>query len=481
MRRGLIMEIEEISENNIKQVVLFGFELNRSQTVLFLIISVIGTFILPLMLAIEIFTNLFQAIFLNVPNYFIFIEHYPEYSTDFWFFIYFAPIITRLIVSSILLYLSIHALNKILKPTKIENERKQVVIQKDRIVKWLGFKLTHGQSLFIFSLSLAGILYTVQFFFDSSYSPDFMQLENYCRIGEVSNGSVSFFITIIISTSFISLCLYSMVVIRKRKFASTLKKTVKNHGLIIFILFLAIFLFFLMRILCHIILFTDVAYIFGITPAISNSYQSIDFIRTVVTLIISSFLIATSYIMTEKTHKQSKMNHELTWLRIDLTPNRVIILLSLTMLSIIFFSYTSLTIIFTVGLFYASFLSFVFIPIILLCYYSIKKVLKENRINSILDSIERSEALLTKWFKLQLRKIESIVFLSISSGVIVLYFFYLTGINTFLSEMISNIDFWYMFPYELVGFLLVFIVLILMLAIAIYTIKNTLPSIKSRE
>ena len=107
--------------------------------------------------------------------------------------------------------------------------------------------------------------------------------------------------------------------------------------------------------------------------------------------------------------------------------------------------------------------------------------MKENRINTILDSIERSEAFLTKWFKLQLRKIDSIVFLSISGGVIILYLFYLTGINTFLSDRISNIDYLVILPHELVGFLLVFIVLILMLAISIYTIKNTLPSIKSHE
>ncbi|MBY8984565.1 MAG: hypothetical protein KGD65_05850 [Candidatus Lokiarchaeota archaeon] len=476
------MEIEEMNEPNMKQVVLFGFELNRAQTVLFLILSVIGIFMLPLLLAIEIFSYLFEAIFFHVPNYLHIIEHLPEYRQELWFFYIFAPIIVRIFLISILLYLSVHALNRILKPAKPKKERKQKMIQKDGIVKWLGFKLTHGQSLFVFSLSLAGILYSIQFFFESSYSSDFMlHAENYCRIGEVSNRSVSFIISIIISTIFISLCLYSMLVIRKRKFVSPSKKTVKNHGLIISIVFLTIFLFFIMRILCHIILFTYVAYIFGITPAIINSYQSFDFIRTVITLILSTFLIATSYFMTEKTHKKSKMNHELTWLRIDLTPNRAIIILSLTMLSIIFFSYTSLTIIFTVGVFYASFLFFVFIPIILLCYYSIKKLLKENRINDILDSIESSEALLTKWFKLQLRKIDSIVFLSISSGVVVLYFFYLTGINTFLSERISNIDFWDMLPHELVGFLLVFIVLILMLAIAIYTIKNTLPSIKSHE
>ncbi|MBY8992321.1 MAG: hypothetical protein KGD58_16365 [Candidatus Lokiarchaeota archaeon] len=479
------MEVKEDfnTKTNNSQITLFGFELNRSQTVLFLILSVIGIFMLPLMLAIEIFTNLFKAIFFDVPNYLHIIEHFPIYRQELWFFYIFSPIITRIFVASILLYLSIHALNKILKPAKIENEGKQRVIQKDRIVKWFGFKLTHGQSLFIYSLSLAGILYTVQFFFDSSYSPDFMlNFENYCKIGEVSNRSLSFITSIIISTLFISLCLYSLVVIRKRKFALTPKKTVKNHGLIIFIIFLAIFLFFIMRILCHIILFTDVAYIFGITPAITNSYQSMDFIRTVLILIVSTFVITTSYFMTRKTHKQSKMNHELIWLRIDLTPNRAIILLSLTILSIIFFSYTSLTIIFTVGLyFYTSSLSFVFIPIILLCYYSINKILKENRIKNILDSIERSEELLIKWFKLQLKKLDSIVFLSISSGVILIYFLYLIGINTFLSEMISRIDYSTMYIHEIVGFLLVMTVLILMLAIAIYTIKNTLPSIKSHE
>jgi hypothetical protein len=481
MKRGLMME--KMNDNNTEQVVLFGFELNRSQTVLFLILSVTGIFILPLFLAIEIFSNLFQVIFFHVPNYLVIIEHFPVYYNELWFFYYFAPYITRILVNSLLLYLSIHVLNKILKPKKLTKVVKKRLIQKDRIVKWLGFKLNYGQSLLIFSLSLVGVLYSIQLFFDSSYNPDVFRLEaDYCRIGDVSNSSLSSIISIVISVVFISLCFYSILVVKKRKTLTSSKKKASIHGLILFIIFLIIFLFFLMRTVCHVVLFTDLAYIFGASPAAINTYQMVDLIRTLGILIISVILIIASLFMREKINEQSKVKTEFTWLSIKITANRAIVLLSLTILFILFLSYSSLTIIFTIGLYYyLLFPSFVIIPILLLCYYSINMILKKKRITNILDSIESSEVLKTTWFKLPLRKVDSIVLLSISSGVIGIYLFYIMGINNFLGETLSSISVRELFLYELLGFLFVTAILVLLLAVALYTIKKTLPSIKIRK
>jgi len=57
------MEVKERYESNLKNshLILFGFELNHSQTVLFLNLSLIGVFLLPSILAGAIFYNLFQS------------------------------------------------------------------------------------------------------------------------------------------------------------------------------------------------------------------------------------------------------------------------------------------------------------------------------------------------------------------------------------------------------------------------------------
>jgi hypothetical protein len=54
---------KKISNLNNSCLTLFGFVLNRSQTILFLILSVIGIFMLPLILSFEIFSKLFHEIF----------------------------------------------------------------------------------------------------------------------------------------------------------------------------------------------------------------------------------------------------------------------------------------------------------------------------------------------------------------------------------------------------------------------------------
>ncbi|MFX1456483.1 MAG: hypothetical protein ACFFDB_14000 [Promethearchaeota archaeon] len=477
------MGIENMNDLNRKQIVLFGFELNRVQTVLLLILSISGTFLLPLFLAIEIFSNLFQAIFFDVPNYFLIIERFPEYKTDVWFLYFFAPIITRIIVNFIMLSLSIYILKKILKPANLKNKYKEKVVEKDRTTNWFGLRLTHGQSLFIYIFSLMGILYSVQFFFESSFSYDFiLHIQYFCKIGGFYNQSSSFIILIIISTIFILMCLYSMLVVKKRKVETSTKMTMKNYGLIIFIAFLTIFLFFLMRILCHLFLFTDLSYIFGASPVAINASQLLDLIVTMIILIVCIVMITLSYFMREEKPKQPIITTEITWFRIRITANRAIILLSLSILSILYLFYIYQSLFLTGGL--VNFLlapSVVLLPIILICYYSVNKILKKKRIYHYLDSIESSEIIKTKWFKLQIRKIDSIVLLSISSGIVVLYFFYLTGINNFLSETIIGIGFSIMFLHELIGFIVIMTVLVILIAISIYTIKNTLPSIKSRK
>ena len=497
------MEVKERYESNLKNphLILFGFELNRAQTTLFLILSLIGVFILPSILAVTIFLYLFNSIFVDLPSYHELYRHYRLFYEDYEHFLFgiFAPVITSIIVYSILLFLSIYVLKKILRPKKIKNEYKRKIIPQDRIANWLGFKLSHGQSLFMFSVSLVGILLTVQSFIDN-YIPtnEFDLFEIICYIPTSSDeGLVSIEshevllknVPIAINAIFFTFCLYSLVATRRGKPITPSKKVAKNYSFLIFIPSFVISIFLLARLFCHIALFNyELSYILGIPPHTPTSEQNNDFIRVFVFLIICLTLMVASYFIKESSYEETRFNNEVSWFRIKLTPNRAIILVSLAILSIIVFSTGFLpvfvilagvfsSIYWYIDYFYISFLG-IFIIIIVFCYYSIEKVLKKRGLDNVINEIENLEEFETNWFKFRLNRLYSIIFFSISCGFIVFYVFQLITFNMDIRLMISEGDI-YVDSYMLFSNPILISILVLLIAINIFTIKRTLPSLKS--
>jgi len=486
--------MEVIEDNKSKltnsKVILFGFELTRTQSTLLLIISFVGILYLPYTLIEEVLYNLFQTLFVSLPFYFS--PTLPEYlRTDFWFYYFFASHIVRIIVTTALLSLSIYTLKRILRLGESKGINKRKIIQHDRIVKWFRFKLSHGQSLFIFVISVAGILLAFQIIIDFFTSQDitlYFFFRDLCFIPTGPNMTSSHEILInnipiIFNAIIILLSLYSIIKIKRGKTVSTSRNPIKNYALIIYISSLIIFLIFLMRFLCHIFLFTSLGNLIGIIPEVSNSYQTNDFMIAIIFLIVSLVLMVRCHSIREKSYKYKPISDDLTWLHIRLTPKRVIVLISLAIVYLIFFTDFFLTFIFIMAPFnfpQPSNLIFISIGfgICVFCYYPIEKILRRGRFNNYVISIDNSELLVSKWFKFHLDRLYSLVFFSVSCGFLFIHVFTLISMNLFTQFFLLEVhhfDFYYFIsiPASLVVVGTIF-------AFIIYTIKRTIHSIKPR-
>ena len=295
-------EVKNDSPTSDSKLTLFRFELNLSQASLFLILSVMGIFMVSFLLAGEIFLNLFQFIFSVIP---IYLEDPGVYHEDYLFY-HFIPIITRIIISIIFLSLSIYGFRRILKNKSSENRPKRKIKSQNRAVSWLGLKISHGQSLFIFSASLAGLLFVLQLFLEIYLHPlpMFGLLESICWIPEGPNQATSHElllnnVPIAILAIFFILCLYSLFITRRGKPRTPSIKITKNYALLIFIGSFIVFIIFSARIFCHLALFNrDVSNLLGIISYNApNSYQNNDFIRTVVFFSVSLVLMISSFFL----------------------------------------------------------------------------------------------------------------------------------------------------------------------------------------
>ena len=479
------MEVKDKQESNLNtsRITLARFELTRSQTSLFLILSLIGIFMLPFTLAEEVFLNLFQFLFSILPDYLIDSSHRPEGYLIFSFF----PILIRIIVSTIFLFLSIYVLRKILRHKNVKHKVKGKIIQQNRTVNWFGLRISHGQSLFIFSISLAGIFFTIQQFLESLLYPffGFGLLESFCWIPKGPNQTTSHVILLndvplALMATFFLLCLYSLFTVRRGKPMNPSKKITNNYGLLIFIASLAVFILLSARIFCHLALFNnEFASLLGISSNAPNPYQNEDFIRTISFLCICLALMIASFFLKDKIYKESKTSDDFTWLHVKLTPHRALILLSVALLYIIFFTNYYLTIIFLYGgvdEFYVTLYYIILIPVILFCYYPIGKILKNRRFDNIIENIDNSREFKTNWFKFHLSKTNSIIFLSVSIGLVGLYIYQLILMNTYAQSLLQ--DSYSFKAYMLFSFPVITVIISLLLVVIVYTIKKTLPSIK---
>jgi len=486
------MEVKEKQEShlNYSRMTLARFELTRSQTSLFLILSLIGIFMIPFNLAGDIFLNLFQFLFSTLPDYLIDSSYRPEDYLIYNFF----PILIRIIISTIFLLLSIYALRKILRHKNAKHKVKGKIIHQDRTVNWLGLRISHGQSLFIFSASVVGIIFIVQLFLESILSHsifDYGLFDSLCWIPDGPNQATSNEILLnnvplAIKATFFLLCLYSLFIVRRGKPMNPSKKITKNYSLLVFITSFVVFILLSARIFCHLALFTyEISSLLGISYNALNSYQNEDFIKTISFLCICLVLMITSFFLKEQNYKEMKTSDEISWLHVKLTPHRAIILISSALLYIIFFTHFYLYFMFLFGFFfgfapsYLDFFQVILIPIILFCYYPIGKILKNHRFDNIIENIDNSREFKTKWFRFYLSKTNSIIVLSVSSGLIGLFIYQL-----FIMNMSAQVFLQYPYPdysYMLFSFPAMTAIICLILVVIVYTIKKTLPSIKSRE
>ncbi len=486
------MEVKEKKESNqgISQLTLFGFELNRPQTSLILILSLIGIFILPIMLAGDIFLNLFQLLFNSLPAYLSDPSHYSENYLSSSF----SPILISLFRSTIYLILSIYALRKILRSTNAKHKVKEKTIHQERIVNWFGLKISHGQSIYIFCASIVGIFYIAQLFFGSIFSSSFLGndvLETFCWIPYSPSSRASHEILVnnvplALKLIFFLVCLSNLFIVRRGKPMISSKRYNKNYSLLVFMVSFVIFILLSARFFCHLALFNyEISLALGIPYNAPNPYQNEDFIKTVTFLVICLALMISSIFLKEPRNREVKTSENISWLRVKLTPHRALILLSIALLYILFFAdiYITLHILmggaFNFTLFSLSIFDIILFPIIIFCYYPIEKILKNRCFDNVIRDIDNSKEFNAKWFKYLLSKTDSVIFLSVSSGVVGIYIYQLLAMNMSAQGFLQNLS--SDNSYLLFSFPAITAVICIILVLIVYTVKNTLPSIKNSK
>lgn len=121
----------------------------------------------------------------------------------------------------------------------------------------------------------------------------------------------------------------------------------------------------------------------------------------------------------------------------------------------------------------------ILILIIIFCYYPIGKILKNHRFDKAIENINNSQEFKTNWFKFRLDKTHSVILLSVSSPLVILYIFQLVLMNMNAQAFYQTFD--PLDSYLLFSFPLMTIIIFLIITINIYTIIKTLPSIKSHK
>jgi hypothetical protein len=463
---------------------LFKFELNRSQSIIVLIFALTGLFLTPVLLGGETFINLFNNLFRSLPSYLSDPEHY----VNLYLFYNFAPNIGNLIISSLFFYMSFMATRKILRGLGGEGTQKSKIIPQDSIVRWFGLRLTHGQAIFIFSLSLLGIPFLTLKLIVTSINiawsnfplfDIFYEVLLYIPTGPNRFTSLIIllnYVPLILNGIFLILCLYSIFATRRRKISQSKKvKTANNFSLLIFIISLLIFLLYLVRLFAHLFMFTDLAHLIGIPKESTNIYQFNDFLTVIFILIGALSFLVFSYFLKKRTKKVQKDKAFLMWFHIKMTKNKFLMLLAYTIMYSCIFGFSFAILFFTFGspFIYIEIVSIYFIAFLIILY-SMIKINNRKMFHRILNQFNDSDDFKTKWINFNLNRLQSVIIGSISSGAM---FFYVFNMITYRT-VYTNLTYFDMFFFVQVILYLTF--LSILLIFTLYTIKCTYKAVKSQ-
>ena len=453
-------------KQNYRNITLFRFELNQTQSIITLIFALTGLFLLPSFLAGEIFGNLIQSLFID------------------YLFYQLVPVIANIIMYSFFFILSFITVWRLIPGLRGEGAQKSNIIHQDRNVKWFGLKLSHGQAIFIFSLSIMGIPFLIIRILGINIDP-FMDFYNHLLF--IPGGYHSFYYNEILleyapfylNGLFFIACIYSIIATRRRKKAiSNQLKTASSFGVFIFIISFIVFVLYLIRLVAHLfIIFTNLAYLVGY-PVQSNSiYQINDFVNVIITLISSLTFLGFSYFLKKREKTITKEKDYLTWFHIKLTKNRYIMLLSYAIMYLCVLSFAFLLEFFTRGLsvFQVDSIISYLIPF-LLVLYSLFKIRNKDVFQRILTQLNDSEDFNASWFKFRLNRLLSVILGSISSGAMLFYIFMMLGCRALL-QLTQPGEFYMVYFVQGISAICVASI---MLLFSLYTIKCTYKAVRLR-
>ncbi|TFF89309.1 MAG: hypothetical protein EU549_01045 [Promethearchaeota archaeon] len=452
---------------------------------------------IPFNIAGEIFLNLFQFFFTILPHY---LEMPSVYHENYLIY-HFYPIILNLIINFLFLFLSIYALRKLLINKKQKKTKKKTLISQNRTVKWFCLTLSHGQAIFIFVLSFIFVTFLLSYYIRTLLYPITPGIEGglFTYLCWIQYNSTSYtsdplllnYLPLTLFIIYLVLGLYSLVITRREKNSKASRKTVTNYGLLLFTPSLFLFIIFSARIFCHLAIFNkQISKLLGTKYIYPTPIQSADFNRTLIFLLVSLILMVVSYFLKNKKAEKSDYN-QIKWFFFRLNPKKAIILISLATIFAIFFIQiyvSNITTYLFFGMYnYESlfrtpsiwFFTLGLLSIVIFCYYTINKILKNQKFDKIVKTINQSDEYKSSWFKFKINRNNSLLLLSCSFALIVLYLYQLILVNINASFMLVNL--YHLDLYLLLSFPLLISLICIILIILGYTLIKTYPALKTRK
>lgn len=370
--------------NNKSEIVSiwFGFPLNKTNSVVLLVLSYMGVMNLPIL------------IFENILNYCYDLIHIIFYSVCF--------------------ILSLYTFLKVIKGIKIQDKQKKVLETRITRVLWFGIHLTYNQALVLFALSLSGILFTsyysIMLMFD--YAQPFFISVTYLYL-EMHFINIVLFI----------ICIFTVYRIKKPQIKSDDAKELNKFSLFLFILSIVLFIS-----LIYPMLFCTSILISAIISIIS--YDSfyfgdlINLISLIIIIIIFIFLFVLSALNLKKKYnfslalkKSSNLSQKQKWFGIiKMNPVMALVFLSFSIFVVLYLLFGLSFEIFIVRSIGIDTINYIFYVILLLipCFYTIDFIPKKNRLELFLESYYREKSQMNKWFGLKVNKSQSTIIFGLS-------------------------------------------------------------------
>ncbi len=413
-----------INKESEKPLTWLGFEINPSQMLIIKIFSVIGVFLMPFTFAQDIFYAI------HIPLYLINLQLYGvHFLSDNLPYIF-----LRVIIDGLYLFLVLYSFQKLFQDRIIEKKYKILVEKHQKIVKWMGFHLNQSQAIFIFVISLIGVIeLPIQcvLALRENYHHWYWNLFDIPKSFNFSTGHSFFdtYFSFMVILIFLIMSIYSFGTIIRKKYKGGGEKSVKNIFLLLFVVSVMIFVITLFRLFMHLFLLSPLARLIGIFPRLPNPYQLADLIVIIITLSIISYLIRLSFYKrgpaTEKVAPEtsSSTNNE------KLQPKNVLIVLLLAILGELFFAFTLLedfamfSVLSTSWIFSSvGYLNLPILIIFLLLFYVIYKIVKQEKLNRILVSINEKRVECV-WFHKKLGNEECVILFAIGIAFVVRYLY----------------------------------------------------------
>ena len=365
--------------NNKSEIVSiwFGFSLNKTNSVVLLVLSFLGVMSLPVL------------IFENILNYYYGLIHIIFYSVCF--------------------ILSLYTFLKVIKGIKTQDKQKSYLESRVTRVLWFGIHLTHNQALVLFALSLSGILFTPYY--------SIMLMFDYAQPFFI--GVTYFYLEIhFINIVLLIICIFTVYRIKKPQIKSDNAKELNKFSLFLFILSIVLFISLIYpTLICTSILvsaiisiiFNDSAYFGGL----------INLISLIIIIIILIFLFVLSALNLKKKYnfslalkKSSNLSQKQKWFGIiKMNPVIALVFLSFSIFVVLYLLFGLSFEIFIVRSIGIDTINYIFYVILLLipCFYTIDFILKKNRLELFLESYYGEKFPKNKWFGLKVNKSQSTI------------------------------------------------------------------------